>query len=95
MTNIDDIQKIKSVISLNISYNKVYDLNFIDSLCNLEMLYASNNEITSISNLMCSKKLKILEIQHNKLSYNMSTMKTLENIKTLRELFIEDNPVFI
>ena len=78
---------------MNISFNKITNIIFVDNLINLETLIANNNEINSISSLVGLKNLKILDVHKNKLSYNISTMKTLGNIKSLKELRISDNPV--
>jgi len=68
LKQVDDLQKIRSLRSLNISSNRINNILFIDNLVNLEVLLANKNEITSISSLVSLKQLRILEIQENKIS---------------------------
>ena len=93
LTNIDDVQRISSIRFLDISFNKIYELNCIDSLKNLEVIKANNNYISYISCLVTLRNLRVIEIHKNTISYKMSTMKTLANLISLKELCIADNPV--
>ena len=54
-------------MSLNVSFNKIYDLNPLIKLINLEELYASNNEIKTVESLKELKRLKNIQLYKNKI----------------------------
>jgi Leucine-rich repeat (LRR) protein len=81
------------LISLNISNNKISDLSVLENFFNLESLFAESNEISFINSLIKCKKIKTLHLAHNKINYETSTYKTLENLEKLKDLTMVDNPV--
>ena len=92
MTYTYDIRFFTKLRELYINDNKIDDLSFSESLPNLEILNAENNQISFITSLNKCPKLKILKLSLNKIEFLKSTLNTLKNLKQLVELSIKDNP---
>ena len=73
---------------MNISHNKITDLNFIDPECNLKKLRVSNNGITKIGKRVLCPELEYLGISDNKLNGLNNLNTAFPNIE---ELHIKNN----
>jgi hypothetical protein len=91
--DISDFKYLNTVKILNISDNKIDDISALEHLDSLEILLAQNNEITSITTLNKCRNLRVLELNDNQLRYQISTLKTIQNLTNLKELTIKNNPV--
>ena len=92
MTYTYDIRFFTKLKELYINDNTIDDLGFCESLPNLEILNAENNQISFITPLAKSINLKILKLSLNKIEFLNSTLNTIKNLKKLEELTIKDNP---
>ena len=92
MTFTYDIRFFTKLKELYLNDNKIDDLSFAESLPNLEILNAENNEITYITCLNKCLNLKILKLSQNKIEFLNSTLNTIKNLRKLEELTIKDNP---
>jgi internalin A len=75
------------IISLNISYNEVEDINILENLIDIENLNLSNNAIEDIACLKKFKNLKILNLSNNAII----DIKPIIDLKELRELSLNNN----
>lgn len=91
--NINDMKIFVNLKILNISYNTIDDISSLEYLEQLDILNAQHNLITSISSLNKCRRLTILGLSDNKINYQMSTLKTFQNLKELKEITINNNLV--
>lgn len=78
---------------LYINDNYIESILPIEKLPNLVVLDVSNNNLTIISSLAKTSKLVRLNISNNKICYSTSSMKILKDLRGLKELGIQGNPV--
>lgn len=90
-----DIRFFSKLQQLFINDNKIDDISFCESLPQLEVLNAENNNICDVSPLVKCSMLQVLRLGQNKIKYENSTLKTIYYLKNLRELTINDNPVSV
>ena len=90
--DISHLKELPTIKFLNISYNKIDDISSLEYLEDLEILQAENNEIFSISSLNRCGKIQIVEIASNKIKFESSTYKTMQHLKNVKELTINNNP---
>ena len=87
-----DLRFFKKLKIVELNDNVINEISFVESLPELEYLNVENNQINSITSLNQCPKLKVLKLHLNKLEYQNSTMRTLQNLINLNELTIKDNP---
>ena len=92
LSDINDIIFFENLKELYINNNKIEDLSFCESLPNLLILNAENNNIITITSLNICSKLKTLKLSFNKIKYLNSTLRTIKNLKYLDNLTIKENP---
>ena len=92
MTYTYDIRFFTKLKELYINDNKIDDLTFSESLPNLEILNAENNQISYITPLAKCLNLKILKLALNKIEFLNSSLNTIKSLRKLEELTIKDNP---
>jgi len=93
LKNVDDLKIFNKLLILDISKNNIQDIFFVEELPSLNIFYAEQNKINSISSLVKCKNLEKLYIAHNTIRYQMSSLKTLNSLQKLNELTIKDNTV--
>jgi len=81
------------ILILDISKNRIEDIFFVEELTSLNVFYAENNRISSISSLVKCKNLEKLYLANNTIKYQMSSLKTLNTLQKLLELTIKNNTV--
>ena len=69
----------KTLIYMNVSYNKLKSLTGIESCVNLKFLNVSGNQLSSASNLIILQSMRELIFSHNQLS----VLKELGQLKNL------------
>ena len=87
-----DLRFFRKLKIVELNDNVINEISFVESLPELEYLNVENNQINSITSLNQCPKLKVLKLHLNKLEYQNSTMRTLQNLINLNELTIKDNP---
>ena len=87
-----DLRFFKKLKIVELNDNVINEISFVESLPDLEYLNVENNQINSITSLNQCPKLKVLKLHLNKIEYQNSTMRTLQNLINLNELTIKDNP---
>ena len=92
LSEINDVIFFENLIELYINNNKIEDISFCESLPNLLILDAENNNIITITSLIVCSKIKTLKLSFNKIKYLNSTLRTFKNLKNLENLTINENP---
>jgi len=81
-SNIGDLGKFRNLQSLNLSNNKISDINVLKDVDTLEILDLANNDISDISALSSLKSLRTLYLDNNKVEdytplYSLNKLTTL------------------
>ena len=92
LSGINDVIFFENLKELYINNNKIEDISFCESLPNLLVLNAENNNIITITSLNICSKLKTLKLSFNKIKYLNSTLRTIKNLKNIDTLTIKENP---
>lgn len=85
----------KSIISLDISDNKLVSIDNIENLPNLIELYLINNQITEVPDFLSNRKLELIEIGNNNISKfpKLLVSQNYERMKAHKfDVHIYDNP---
>eukprot|EP00347_Sterkiella_histriomuscorum_P016987 403351092 len=79
----------KTIIYMNVSYNKLKSLTGIESCVNLKFLNVSGNQLSSASNLVILQSMRELVFAYNQLSI----LKELGQLKNLQLLDLSHNKI--
>lgn len=93
--NTDEIQVLKRLNFVNLSYNQLEALPVFNSLsCRfMSKLYIRNNNLESLDGLECLFNLEEFDVGYNLLS-EYSVLSPLDKLKSLKLLNLEGNPLF-
>ncbi len=80
--------KFDQVKDLDLSNNKISDLNGIEKFSNLRVLKLNNNKITKVEGLKDLKSLEKLFLRHNQIT----EIKNLKNLNNLKHIDLSNNP---
>ncbi len=83
ITEIEDLEKLKNLISLRLNYNKFTGIKGLEKLKNLISLYLGNNEITEIKGFENLKNLVFLDLNNNQIT-EIKGLESLDKLKYLR-----------
>lgn len=93
LSDLQPLSALASLVEINLNFNKVTDLSPLFECQLLERLFASSNEIVSISGLDARcKKLRELSLFGNRLEDSSAFLKTLQGLPELRRLDAAQNP---
>ncbi|RKD32245.1 leucine-rich repeat domain-containing protein [Thermohalobacter berrensis] len=87
--DIEGIQYMENLETLNLSFNQISDLEPLEDLENLKLLYLHGNKIENIEPLSKLKNLEILSLDWNQIE----DIEPLENLTNLKDLSISDNKI--
>lgn len=85
ITNLDGIEQLSNIETLNLKSNKIEDISHLKSLTNLESLNLAYNDIQDISALSNLVKLTELNLNNN----TLSSISPLNNLRQLEILHME------
>ncbi|GFR19490.1 hypothetical protein TNCT_179441 [Trichonephila clavata] len=93
--NADEIQVLKSLNFVNLSYNELAHLpTFNISSCrSLTKLYLRNNDLEDLEGIDCLFNLEELDVGYNLLS-SYQVLSPLDKLKILKVLNLEGNPLY-
>lgn len=83
---------LQDVRTLNMWGYNLKDVSIFESMPNIEILSLSMNEISTLKYFSSCLKLKELLLRHNAIS-SISEINYLVNIKSLRRLWLAENPI--
>ncbi|WP_330572527.1 leucine-rich repeat domain-containing protein, partial [Robinsoniella peoriensis] len=83
------IEKLKNLVSLDVSYNKIYSLSGIEKLNKLNVLDFSFNQVKNIKAIKNLYSLKHLILDGNKII----SLKDIENLTNLESIYAQLNKV--
>ncbi|MBP6659221.1 MAG: leucine-rich repeat domain-containing protein [Chitinophagales bacterium] len=89
ISDLSFLQTLPQLTHLNLSFNKITQLENLDKLPNLQQLNLSFNKITQLENLDKLPNLQKLDISGNKITQ----LKNLDKLPNLQELIISDNEI--
>ncbi|MFW5657651.1 MAG: leucine-rich repeat domain-containing protein [Bacteroidota bacterium] len=89
LNNLDGIEYCKYLVKLDLSGNKLFDLNGLHGLNRLEELYVNENELTTVDICSRLKRLRLLDIAHNQVE-DISYLSGLNNLEYVN---LVGNPV--
>ena len=78
-----------SIVSLDLSHNRIHDLGPLRSLTNLRYLYLTDNQISDLSPLSSLTNLQALYLNYNQIS----DLTPLQSLTNLSYLWISDNRI--
>ena len=83
------IEKLKNLVSLDVSYNKIHSLSGIEKLYKLSVLDFSFNQVKNIKSIKNLYSLKHLNLDGNKII----SLKDIENLTNLESIYAQLNRV--
>lgn len=83
------IEKLKNLVSLDVSYNKIHSLSGIEKLYKLSELDFSFNQVKNIKSIKNLYSLKHLNLDGNKII----SLKDIENLTNLESIYAQLNRV--
>lgn len=87
--NISEIGEMTGLDTLEIEYNELSDVTFVENLENIRRLYLNNNSLTDISALGRCGKLEVLVLSYN----TITDINALSNLRNLKTLHITSNDI--
>jgi internalin A len=88
-SSIENIAVLKKLKELNITFNKLIDINFLGSIKSLEYLFLEHNNISDITVLKNLNNLLCLSLKYN----NISDISSLSNLHELLYLNLRCNNI--
>lgn len=86
---VDDLIRLKRLITLRLSGDKIYDINPLRKLKHLKTLYLNNNYINDIQPISGLKKLVELDLTNN----NIDKLNNIKSLISLEKLFLSKNNI--
>jgi Leucine-rich repeat (LRR) protein len=93
ITDIDGIENLGSLRSLDLSYNRIKYISGLESLKKLEELYISNNQIEDLANLENLNRLQnliLLDLHGNKIVAGLTKDHFNPSIKVILKSYLEE-----
>ena len=81
-SDIEQLRKMKNLVSLDLSDNKINDISVLEELTDLTWLSLTKNQIGSIGVLKTLNKLTVLDLRNNRIS-NISVLEGLTDLTWL------------